>query len=170
MEIWKPIRFCTGYEVSNLGRVRSLDRVVIHKDGHKQKRRGLILKLVPAGTYLVVTLKRGAQNSTVHCLVADAFIGRRPRGKQVAHNDGNPHNNRADNLRYVTVKENQEDMVAHGRSQRGVRNVNNKLKLHQVLEIKKLLQSFTQRDIAARYGVSQASINHISVGKTWGWL
>lgn len=51
---------------------------------------------------------------TVHALVALAFIGPRPEGLEVCHNDGNPQNNRADNLRYDTHASNMRDKRLHG--------------------------------------------------------
>nr|WP_232111245.1 HNH endonuclease signature motif containing protein [Nocardia wallacei] len=52
---------------------------------------------------------------TAHSLVAEAFIGPRPEGLQVCHNDGDPTNNMLANLRYDTPSENQTDIVRHGK-------------------------------------------------------
>lgn len=53
---------------------------------------------------------------TVHGLVAEVFIGPRPEGLDVCHNDGDKSNNRASNLRYDTHSENQKDEVRAGRN------------------------------------------------------
>ena len=174
IEEWRPVPDSFGYEVSNLGRVRSVDRTIHCKDDTLRLRRGVVLKPGLSGRkghrarHLTVCI--GRNTVLVHRLVALAFIGPCPPGKQVAHNDGVSTNNAATNLRYATAKENQGDMILHGTSQRGIKNVNNKLQPHQVKEIKSLLGGVTQRELAERYGVSQAAINYISVGRSWSWL
>ena len=50
----------------------------------------------------------------VHSLVAESFIGPRPEGMEVCHNDGDPTNNHLDNLRYGTSSGNELDKVRHG--------------------------------------------------------
>ena len=94
-EIWKPVIGYEGlYEVSDMGRVRSLPRF-----GTK----GGILKPAPNGTgYLCVGLCKNGEQETckVHILVMQAFIGECPDGCEVDHYDWNPRNNRLDNLSY----------------------------------------------------------------------
>ena len=51
----------------------------------------------------------------VHILIAEAFLGPRPEGLEVCHNDGNRNNNRPDNLRYDTRSSNNLDAYDHGR-------------------------------------------------------
>lgn len=51
---------------------------------------------------------------TVHALVALAFLGPRPPELEVCHNDGNPHNNSPENLRYDTHASNMRDKIQHG--------------------------------------------------------
>src|SRR5690606_27606505 len=73
----------------------------------------------------------------VHALVAEAFIGPRPEGHQIAHNDGDRLNSRLENLRYATAAEIAVDQIAHGRAPRGSRNGRAKLTEGQVLEIRR---------------------------------
>src|SRR5689334_2397657 len=102
-EEWRPI---VGYElsycVSSLGRVRSLNPKGITKaDG--------ILRSKGNGPYPVVMLNIGncvQRKFTVHKLVANAFLGQKPKGHEVNHIDGVKSNARASNLEYVTHKEN----------------------------------------------------------------
>lgn len=100
-EIWKPVAGYEGlYEVSNTGRVKSTPRC-----GTK----GRILKQnVGARGYARVELSKGNRQKKhfVHRLVASAFIGPIPDGLQVNHIDENKLNNRADNLNFMTAKEN----------------------------------------------------------------
>lgn len=114
MEQWVDIPEHDGYQASDLGRVRSLDRVIIRKNGIPKSIKGRVLapQKQPAG-YLHVVLGRGNQ-WLVHRLVMWAFVGPCPDGHQVAHNDGDRHNNVLSNLRYATPKENQSDKHRHG--------------------------------------------------------
>jgi hypothetical protein len=117
-ENWKAIPDFPGYEVSDMGRVRSYHRRCGSYGqweiaGEPQR----ILKAVISGQgYLYVLLSRDSvrYNRKVHRLVAEAFVGPRPEGQECCHNDGDPSNNRASNLRYDTHYGNVQDAVAHG--------------------------------------------------------
>lgn len=118
-EEWRPIPGHEGsYEVSDQGRVRSLDRIVVNRLGHVVRYRGQLLKARLSGPkgkqYLMVSLT-GGKCGKLHLLVAAAFIGPNPGGMQVCHNDGNRWNNAASNVRYGTASENNHDIVRHGR-------------------------------------------------------
>lgn len=120
-EQWRPVVGYEGlYEVSDHGRVRSLDRQVLHK-GKLINLRGCIRKLGPSHPdgRLGLTLYRGTDTRRlwqVSVLVARAFIGPPPSpGMYVCHNDGDPTNNVPTNLRYDTQSGNMFDKVAHGR-------------------------------------------------------
>ncbi|MFR5544762.1 MAG: NUMOD4 motif-containing HNH endonuclease [Intestinibacter bartlettii] len=105
MEIWRKIEGFESYEVSNMGRVRSLDRVSC--SGHKLTGKVLIPTQNQYG-YLIVSLyKNGTRYiKRVHRLVSVAFIPN-PEGKpQVNHIDGDKSNNRVSNLEWATAKEN----------------------------------------------------------------
>ena len=111
-EIWKAIEGYEGkYEVSNLGRVRSLDRTIIGGAYNSPMfRKGTILKPQPKGYSGYVGLrlcKDGkGENVYIHRLVAKAFIPNPDNLLDVNHKDENKKNNRADNLEWVTRKEN----------------------------------------------------------------
>lgn len=113
MSDWTPIPSWEGiYEAHPDGRVRSLDRL-IQAGRWTQRKQGRELRQSFAGRYLAVHLGRDRRRY-VHQLIAETFIGPRPPGKVVCHNDGDVTNNAADNLRYDTRSENNRDMARHG--------------------------------------------------------
>ena len=118
IELWMPVAGYEGlYSVSNLGRVRSEDREVACRDGGVRRQRAFIRKVgLNDDGYLVLNLSKDAKKRKhrVHVLVAAAFIGPRPEGMEVAHNDGSRAVSRLDNLRYDTHTGNMRDRVAHG--------------------------------------------------------
>lgn len=123
-EIWKDIKGYEGfYQVSNLGNVRSVDRVVKHPRYGERKEKGRLLKprkVSKNGRYLTVLLcKNGKQvNHRVHRLVAEAFIPNEYNKREVNHIDGNRENNRADNLEWVTREENMRHAFNTGLAKR----------------------------------------------------
>jgi NUMOD4 motif/HNH endonuclease len=121
-ERWRPVPGYEGaYEVSDLGRVRSLRRTVIRSNGRATVVRQRILRQSQyvadgRGTYRRVVLSKGGQakNFTVHILVMIAFVGPRPQGMDICHENGDGKDNRLVNLRYDTHKANMADTVRHG--------------------------------------------------------
>lgn len=118
-EEWRPVIEWEGvYEVSSEGRVRSLDRVSILRDGREIFYPGRYLKLkVNNGGHLYVRLNRPGDRNVqryVHRLVMQSFVGECPSGMEVCHNNGDPTDNRVDNLRYDTHSSNVSDRRAHG--------------------------------------------------------
>jgi hypothetical protein len=119
-ERWLPVVGYEGYyEVSDLGRVRSFDRLIIDKRGYRRFHPGRILRagLNTVG-YAQVNLCLPNQPQSirlVHHLVLDAFIGPRPVKMERCHNNGISSDNRLVNLRYDTSSENGRDIVKHGK-------------------------------------------------------
>lgn len=111
IEEWRPVVGYEGrYEVSNLGRVRSLPRVISHLDaklGACRYDEGRILKPrpTPKRGYLILALGSN-QYKLVHRLVAQAFVANPENKPQVDHIDGNKKNNSASNLRWCNGSEN----------------------------------------------------------------
>lgn len=165
MEIWKPVVGYEGlYEVSDQGRVRSLDKRVLCRGGKTRRIPGRMLKPQKhsAGYSHVRLCER---TLLIHALVLAAFVGPRMAGRDCAHGNGIKTDNRLCNLRYATKSENQMDRVAHGTSGRGARNPMAKLTAQQVAEIRASGQM--QKALAAKHGVRQSQISRIKLGQRW---
>ncbi len=180
-EIWKDIpNYENWYQVSNMGRIRSLMRK--HRFGYSKKTK--ILQPFPSRKgYLRVHLYKNGQRASrqVHRLVLEALTGLCPEGMQCRHLDGNPQNNRLDNLVWGTASENQRDRIIHKTSNcgltynRGESQGSHKLTEKQVLEIRKLYKmklpsgqrKYSQRKLASVFGVTQNTIKNIVNIKTW---
>ena len=109
-EQWRDVVGYSGYyEVSNLGRVRSVDRIIPYVNGTPRKLKGRILQSNPTGRYghLAVNLsKKGTTHTiTVHQLVAATWIGPCPDGQQVRHGLNGVTDNSISNLCYGTRSE-----------------------------------------------------------------
>lgn len=119
-EEWRPVVGHEGlYEVSDLGQVRSLDRVVLLRDGLTRRVKGRVLKQRVGQLYPVVGLSRNGidRKWLVHRLVCEAFHGvKPPEAEVVRHLNGIHTDNRASNLAWGTCAENSADMVRHGHS------------------------------------------------------
>lgn len=123
-EMWLPVSGFPGYEVSDHGRVRSLDRVVPHPTGGKLTLRGRVFSPKRrSGSHLSVTLRRNGKgyDRQVHRLVARAFIGPIPDGAHVLHWNDDPADNRVSNLRFGNDSDNAFDKVRNGRHHLAVR-------------------------------------------------
>jgi hypothetical protein len=113
-EIWKPVKDFEGlYEVSSLGRVKSLDREVIYSDGRVFKYSGNIMKHSINRGYHYVNLIKNTKpySKKVHRLVAEAFVPNPQNKTFIDHIDTDKDNNSADNLRWVTQSENMNNEI-----------------------------------------------------------
>lgn len=181
-EEWRVIARNPNYEVSNFGQVR---RATPNRYGRDLGR--IVKAAVNTHGYLFVGLTADRKNTStnVHSLVCEAFHGPKPTPKhEVAHGDGDQTNNRANNLRWATRKENFADRDAHGRTARGPthftrtkpeavargeRHGCSKLTAAEVIAIRAAPRGLTVV-LAQKYGVSQAQISDIRTGKSWRHL
>ena len=106
-ESWKDIEGYEGlYQISNLGKVRSLNRIVQGTNDYFQK--GIELKPIDNGKYLFVTLRKNGNKKIfyIHRLVAEYFVDNPNNYNEVNHIDENKHNNSYNNLEWCTHKYN----------------------------------------------------------------
>jgi hypothetical protein len=165
IERWLPVVGWEGiYEVSNLGRVRSLDRML--PDGRRRK--GQLMNTRLQHGYPISQLCRNGKytHKLVHSLVAEAFIGPRPKGKVVNHKDHIKWHPAVWNLEYVTYSENfWHTYKVRPYQFRG--GGHRKLNTEKVRLIRQLLLTKTNGAVAREMGVTIYSINRISSGATW---
>lgn len=162
-EEWKEIPGYDGYEVSSLGRVRSW-----RPSGPRTGRRLVeptILKLKTGGKqnlYLRVILGRGGPTRSVHRLVAEAFVPGQAPGLEAAHENGNIYDNRAENLRWKTRKENVADQFRHG-------TLGKKLTYEEVEAIRAIYVrgQITYKEIGEMFGINASSVGKIILRQRW---
>lgn len=172
-EVWRPVVGYEGlYEVSNLGRIRSLEATVRGPHGSKQRKPAALLIIYMGGNYPTVKLHRNDKGKTirVHRIVLEAFVGPCPKGMECRHfPDGNHTNNRLDNLSWGTKKENAADRELQGQTQRGESNRMAKLTVEVVRKIRELYATgeYSQKRLGDMFGVRQTAIFKIVNRKHW---
>jgi len=147
------------YEASSLGRIKRLSRIL------KQQSSKL--------GYLYITLcKNNIKTSKlVHRLIAQSFHGNCPRGMECAHLDGIRTNNKVENLKWVTPKENQAHRKLHGTDNIGDNASQAILTNHDIPVIRKRRSNGeTYKSIAKDYGVHLSTIQYAVNGRNWGHI
>jgi hypothetical protein len=183
-ERWLPVEGFAGYEVSDLGRVRSYHRQLSEGEATQYRKWEIattpqkILRPVKSAGYPKVALCRDGEIYTarVHVLVLLAFVGPCPPGLECCHNDGIPAHNWLDNLRYDTRTGNMLDSVRHGTHpgfcNKGTRNHLAKLTEADVIRIRELYAqgAHTHKMLADQFGVATTAIIGIVKGEYWKHL
>ncbi len=110
MEIWKEVKGYRDYEVSNLGRVKSLARTVTTARGCWSYKEKFLKNCLSSNGYLVTSLSKNTKSKTkyIHQLVAEAFLNHTPNGFKlvVDHQNGVRTDNRLENLQVITTRKN----------------------------------------------------------------
>lgn len=158
---WKTCDTLQGfYEVSNDGFIRRIKDIKYRPVTGKF----LVPQVFRCGHLNVkITIGGICVRHYVHAIVAEAFIGPRPAKLVINHKDGNPANNKVDNLEYVTQKEN----VHHARKM-GRCNQNFVLTEDQARHIKQLMANgMREIEVVRLLGIKRHFVNTIRMGKSW---
>jgi hypothetical protein len=173
-ERWLPVVGFEGvYEVSDHGRVRSLDRVATGLNGVRRPISGRVLRgsVSVRGYYRVSLSWDGRQEwPQVSRLVLAAFVGACPAGQQAAHGDGKPWNNHVSNLRWATPKANTADKVIHGTMLYGETHWHAQVSEADVVAMRMAYDGTNRVELAAEYGIGNGCLTKILCGETWGHL
>lgn len=172
MEIWKNIMGFEGlYQISNLGRVKSLPKQCQVKSGCFRITKEKILKMQVnknRGGYIevVLYLDKKPYTKKVHRLVAEAFledIGL----NEVNHIDGDKSNNVVSNIEYCTRSYNNQHAYDTGLKLKGENHCRAKLTEKEIIEIRELKGKLYQKEIAKKYCISQANVSLIHNYINW---
>jgi len=164
-ERWLPVAGFVGhYEVSDMGRVRSL------KYGKKK-----VLKPINNGfgyLYVYMVTPKKVRRVAIHRLVLETFVGPCPPGMECCHYpDADTKNCKLSNLSWGTAKQNWKHRDEIGHHYRGEKTVLAKLTEKQVREIYALRASgLSCNEIAKTYGVVRRTVGHICEGHSWAHL
>jgi len=162
-EIWKAVKDYEGiYEISNIGRIRGLDRFIVYKDGRLFKKRQEYLSptISTKGYYYVNLSHQGKVKSfRIHQLVISHFVSKPFNKPQTNHKDGNKLNNKAQNLEWVTNSENQIHAV-----KLGIRNT--KLSVNKAKFIRENTM-LTRKELANIFNVDITLIGLVLRNKIW---
>lgn len=170
-EIWKPIKgWRDRYEVSNHGRVRSLDHVVPRKGQSPIIRKGRFLSQHLNHGYFQVTLCDGIKQRSISVarLVCEAWHGEPFAKAHAGHRNGNKTDNRPENLSWLTCQQNAEDRAAHGTQVREDTHPRRKINSSIARQIKeRLARKQSQQSIANELGTTRGIVCGIALGVTW---
>ena len=168
-ETWLPVQGWENYyQVSNLGRVKSIARVV----GKKHLKERILGGGIDSDGYHIVSLYKDGKGHTrtVHRLVCSAF---NPKPSQatnvVCHLDDNRLNNDASNLMWGTIAENNQQCCDRNRNCKGTKNGSNIISPFQAFIIQESSTKST-KIIAKSLGLALSTVYGIRYGTTWSWL
>ena len=167
-EVWKDIKNWEGsYQVSNFGRVRSLERIITFSDGRIRKFQGREIKPIKSSTsdYLMVRLWENHKEYAylIHRLVAQAFIPNPDNLPEVSHIDENIFNNSYDNLEWCNRDYNHN--YSKAKRINAARAVTGKCVLQYDLSGKLLHVWETGLDAAKSLNIPQGNISSCCLGK-----
>lgn len=173
MEKWKDVKGYEGkYKVSNLGRVKSIKRMVKHSDNSKRTNKERILIPIDIGNgYYRVTLYNGSgsKNIFIHRLVAEHFIPNPENKPEINHKDLDPSNNHKNNLEWSTRKENLSHAKENGVARVGEKHGMCKINRKTATKIKQMLSNkgCNMAEISRQLDVSYNTVYDIKRGRTW---
>ncbi len=171
-EIWKQIVGYEGcYEISSLGSVKSMERVVINGVRNKSIKSRILKQWATPTGYIYVTLSKNGvrKNEIVHILAATAFIDNPDKKPQVNHIDGVKSNNRICNLEWNTAKENCDHKInVLKKHNKGDSHPSSKLNSLEVESIRKMYtDGVRQSIISEKYSIAKNHVSDIVNYRKW---
>ena len=171
-EIWKDIEGYIGfYQVSNLGRVKSLERKVTSRNGLMKVRERILKQVIETKGYYASSLSKLGRHRLIstHRLVAIAFLDNANSLLEVNHKNGIKTDNNVDNLEWTTRSRNMVHAFKTGlASKLGSKNQNSLLTEGDVTWIKEMLRNGVKdRAVGDVFNVSKDVIRQIRRGKNW---
>lgn len=176
-EVWKPVPELENYYLaSNLGRIKSLDRVTLNKVGVKMTFKGRILscksfdkdgyELYKLFAPNVKPIRRG------HIAIARTFLPNPEKFPIVNHKNGLKNDNRVENLEWCSESHNILHSIKNGFQiiKKGEETSYSKLTEAQVLEMKRIKPNFTYTELGKMYGVNRATAHSAVTGISWKHL
>lgn len=167
-EEWRDVRGYEGYyQVSNLGRIKSLARFVLHKNGRKVKRKERILKPSKMGDgYLSVCFRvcNNVNKQYIHRVVAKNFLKKPSYANCVNHINGVKHDNRLSNLEWVNHIENHAHAVRAGLINNSGENSSSAIFTNKEINLIRIFYKtnrFSREEISNLLGVSKTCIAQI---------
>jgi len=168
MEIFKSINSYPDYEISNTGKVRSIDRQVYHSKGNLNLKGKPVKMRIKNYGYVCLTFQGKSNNFYIHRLVALHFIDNPEKKHDVNHIDGNRANFSLSNLEWISHRDN----VLHARrvlfKNIGEKHHKSKLDNQKVREIREaVLAGAEYKPLAKKYSVTRQVIASVVKRKTW---
>lgn len=157
-------------EVSPTGLVRSIDRLIVKKDGRPCRYIGTVLaQQTKYDGYSSVNLKYWGDRCSafVHRLVAETYLPNPDNLPCVNHIDGNKQNNHVDNLEWCSYTANHLHATGLWLFRMGERSPSSRLTAVEVLEIVGPMKHYSLTEIAKMYGIERTTASCIRNGKTW---
>jgi len=177
IEMWKGILgYETRYQISNLGKVKSLPKTQPNNlTGGYSKTKERLMVGGSAKKYKGVLLNKECGGYKkfikIHRLVAETFLENPDSKPFVNHRDGDTHNNRLDNLEWVTHQENMRHATACGLTAKGSEISNSKLTEEAVKMIKDMIKfdpkAFNDKWMGKCFKVNRSTISNIRRNLTW---
>ena len=165
-EIWKDVPGYEGiYQVSNLGRIKSMSRIRVNGRA-KILTKDKILLSKTLNDYVKIGMTH--KYVLAHRLIAKAFIPNPDNKPQVNHINGIKHDNRVENLEWVTASENAIHSSKNKLSKTGEKHWKSKLSEKDIKDIRS--SKLKQCELAKIYNIKQSTISQIILRRTWKYI